>query len=50
MKPMVDFMAKELGHPLLQASGAGSVAFASSVSGFVSLKSMSVHGARKVVV
>ncbi|XP_052186740.1 tropinone reductase homolog At5g06060-like [Diospyros lotus] len=37
----------QLAHPLLKASGAGSVVFTSSVSGFVSLKSMSVHGATK---
>ncbi|KAI4322110.1 hypothetical protein L6164_021830 [Bauhinia variegata] len=34
-------------HPLLKASGVGSVVFISSVSGFVSLKSMSVQGATK---
>ncbi|KAI6686875.1 hypothetical protein NL676_032788 [Syzygium grande] len=37
----------QLAHPLLKASGLGSVVFTSSVSGFVSLKSMSVHGATK---
>lgn len=37
----------QLAHPLLKASGAGSVVFTSSVSGFVSLKNMSVHGASK---
>lgn len=37
----------QLAYPLLKASGAGSVVFTSSVSGFVSLKSMSVHGATK---
>ncbi|KAL7202401.1 hypothetical protein ACSBR1_033969 [Camellia fascicularis] len=37
----------QLAHPLLKTSGAGSVVFISSVSGFVSLKSMSVHGATK---
>ncbi|CAK9166299.1 unnamed protein product [Ilex paraguariensis] len=37
----------QLAYPLLKASGAGSVVFTSSVSGFVSLKSMSVQGATK---
>ncbi|KAI3423684.1 uncharacterized protein J3R85_010897 [Psidium guajava] len=37
----------QLAHPLLKASQLGSVVFTSSVSGFVSLKSMSVHGATK---
>ncbi|XP_011089795.1 tropinone reductase homolog At5g06060 [Sesamum indicum] len=37
----------QLAYPLLKASGAGSVVFTSSVSGFVSLKYMSVHGASK---
>nr|XP_016510681.1 PREDICTED: tropinone reductase homolog At2g29260, chloroplastic-like isoform X2 [Nicotiana tabacum] len=36
-----------LAYPLLKVSGAGSVVFTSSVSGFVSLKSMSVQGATK---
>lgn len=37
----------QLSYPLLKASGAGSVVFTSSVSGFVSLQSMSVQGATK---
>ncbi|GLT67007.1 hypothetical protein SLA2020_393430 [Shorea laevis] len=37
----------QLAYPLLKASGVGSVVFTSSVSGFVSLKSMSVQGATK---
>ncbi|CAA3025396.1 Hypothetical predicted protein [Olea europaea subsp. europaea] len=37
----------QLSYPLLRASGAGSIVFTSSVSGFVSLKSMSVHAATK---
>ncbi|XP_059660800.1 tropinone reductase homolog At2g29260, chloroplastic-like [Cornus florida] len=37
----------QLAYPFLKASGAGSVVFTSSVSGFVSLKSMSVQGATK---
>lgn len=37
----------QLAYPLLKASGAGHVVFTSSVSGFVSLKNMSVHGASK---
>lgn len=37
----------QLAYPLLKASGVGSVVFVSSVSGFVSLKSMSVQGATK---
>ncbi|XP_071916620.1 tropinone reductase homolog At5g06060-like isoform X1 [Coffea arabica] len=37
----------QLAYPLLKASGSGSVVFTSSVSGFVSLKSMSVQGATK---
>ncbi|KAL8525672.1 hypothetical protein ACS0TY_015060 [Phlomoides rotata] len=37
----------QLAYPLLKASGAGNVVFTSSVSGFVSLKNMSVHGASK---
>lgn len=37
----------QLAHPLLKASGVGSVVFTSSVSGFVSLKFMSVQGATK---
>lgn len=41
------FHMSQLAYPLLKASGTGSVVFTSSVSGFVSLKSMSVHGATK---
>lgn len=41
------FHLSQLAHPLLKSSGEGSVVFTSSVSGFVSLKSMSVHGATK---
>lgn len=41
------FHLSQLGHPLLKASGCGSVVFVSSVSGFVSLKSMSLQGATK---
>lgn len=37
----------QLAYPLLKTSGAGSVVFVSSVSGFVGLKSMSVQGATK---
>ncbi|CAN4101784.1 unnamed protein product [Withania somnifera] len=37
----------QLSYHLLKASGTGSVVFTSSVSGFVSLKSMSVQGATK---
>ncbi|KAL2488957.1 Tropinone reductase-like protein [Forsythia ovata] len=37
----------QLSYPLLRASGAGSVVFTSSVSGFLSLKYMSVHAATK---
>ncbi|XP_031121304.1 tropinone reductase homolog At5g06060-like [Ipomoea triloba] len=37
----------QLAYPLLKASGAGCVVFTSSVSAFVSLKSMSVQGATK---
>ncbi|XP_047308283.1 tropinone reductase homolog At5g06060-like [Impatiens glandulifera] len=37
----------QLAYPLLKTSGAGTVVFTSSVSGFVSLKSMSVQGATK---
>lgn len=37
----------QLSHPLLKASGEGSVVFISSVSSFVSLKSMSLQGATK---
>lgn len=37
----------QLAYPLLKASGMGSVVFISSVSGFVSLKLMSVQGATK---
>ncbi|KAF2291725.1 hypothetical protein GH714_035340 [Hevea brasiliensis] len=41
------FHLSQLAYPLLKSSGEGSVVFTSSVSGFVSLKSMSVHGATK---
>lgn len=41
------FHLSQLAHPLLKSSGEGSVVFTSSVSGLVSLKSMSVHGATK---
>ncbi|XP_021720792.1 tropinone reductase homolog At5g06060-like [Chenopodium quinoa] len=41
------FHLSQLGHPLLKASGCGSVIFVSSVSGFVSLKSMALQGATK---
>lgn len=41
------FHVCQLAYHLLKSSGAGSVVFTSSVSGFVSLKSMSVHGATK---
>lgn len=41
------FHLSQLAYPLLKASGAGSVVFTSSVSGFVSLQSMSVPGATK---
>lgn len=37
----------QLSYPLLKASGEGSVVFTFSVSGFVSLKNMSVHGSTK---
>lgn len=37
----------QLAYPLLKTSGKGSVVFMSSVSSFVSLKSMSVQGATK---
>ncbi|XP_010557240.1 PREDICTED: tropinone reductase homolog At2g29260, chloroplastic [Tarenaya hassleriana] len=37
----------QLSYPLLRASGAGSVVFISSISGFVSLKNMSVQSATK---
>ncbi|KAL4332750.1 hypothetical protein GQ457_07G042100 [Hibiscus cannabinus] len=37
----------QLAYPLLKASGLGCVVFTSSVSGFVSLKSMSLQGATK---
>ncbi|KAJ1422031.1 Short-chain dehydrogenase/reductase SDR [Sesbania bispinosa] len=40
----------QLAYPLLKASGVGSVVFTSSVSGFVSLKSMSVQGATKAAI
>ncbi|CAN0854378.1 Tropinone reductase homolog At2g29260, chloroplastic [Linum grandiflorum] len=41
------FHLSQLAYPLLKASGQGSVVFTSSVTGFQSLKSMSVHGATK---
>lgn len=41
------FHLSQLAYPLLKESGAGSVVFTSSVSGFISLKSMSVQGATK---
>ncbi|XP_048504566.1 tropinone reductase homolog At5g06060 isoform X5 [Beta vulgaris subsp. vulgaris] len=41
------FHLSQLSHPLLQASCDGSIVFVSSVSGFVSLKSMSLQGATK---
>ena len=41
------FHLSQLAYPLLKASGCGSVVFMSSVSGFVSLKSMSAQGATK---
>ncbi|CAN1282646.1 Tropinone reductase homolog At2g29260, chloroplastic [Linum perenne] len=41
------FHLSQLSYPLLKASGQGSVVFTSSVTGFQSLKSMSVHGATK---
>lgn len=41
------FHMSQLAYPLLKASGVGSIVFMSSVSGFVSLKSMSVQGATK---
>ncbi|GMY11013.1 tropinone reductase homolog At5g06060-like [Fagus crenata] len=41
------FHISQLSYPLLKASGVGSIVFISSVSGFVSLKSMSVQGATK---
>ncbi|KAK4606603.1 hypothetical protein RGQ29_000724 [Quercus rubra] len=41
------FHISQLAYPLLKASGVGSIVFTSSVSGFVSLKSMSVQGATK---
>ncbi|KDP42205.1 hypothetical protein JCGZ_02935 [Jatropha curcas] len=41
------FHLSQLAYPLLKSSGEGSIVFTSSVSGFVSLKSMSVHGATK---
>ncbi|CAI9106849.1 OLC1v1006082C1 [Oldenlandia corymbosa var. corymbosa] len=40
----------QLAHPLLKASGSGSIVFTSSVSGFVSLKSMSLQGATKAAI
>ncbi|KAL6341620.1 hypothetical protein AAG906_032741 [Vitis piasezkii] len=41
------FHTSQLAYPLLKTSGSGSIVFVSSVSGFVSLKSMSVQGATK---
>lgn len=41
------FHLSQLAYPLLRASGEGSIVFMSSVSSFVSLKSMSVQGATK---
>lgn len=41
------FHLSQLSHPLLKASCGGSIVFVSSVSGFVSLKSMSLQGATK---
>ncbi|XP_074359513.1 tropinone reductase homolog At5g06060-like [Apium graveolens] len=41
------FHLSQLAYPLLKASKAGNIVFTSSVSGFVSLKSMSVQGATK---
>ncbi|KAI3507699.1 hypothetical protein L1887_22690 [Cichorium endivia] len=41
------FHISQLSHPLLKASKSGSIVFTSSVSGFVSLKSMTVQGATK---
>lgn len=41
------FHLSQLAHPLLKSSGQGSVVFISSVSGIVSLKSMSLQGATK---
>ncbi|KAL8144510.1 hypothetical protein V2J09_017542 [Rumex salicifolius] len=41
------FHLSQLAHPLLKSSGQGSVVFMSSVSGIVSLKSMSLQGATK---
>ncbi|KAK9279514.1 hypothetical protein L1049_013193 [Liquidambar formosana] len=38
----------QLGHPLLKASGAGSIVFNSSVAGVVSLSVGSIYGATKV--
>ncbi|KAI7984147.1 hypothetical protein LOK49_LG15G02045 [Camellia lanceoleosa] len=41
------FHIYQLAHPLLKALRVGSVVFTSSISSFVSLKSMSIHGATK---
>ncbi|XP_015575538.2 tropinone reductase homolog At5g06060-like isoform X1 [Ricinus communis] len=41
------FHLSQLAYPLLKLSGEGCLVFTSSISGFVSLKSMSVHGATK---
>ncbi|KAL0533639.1 hypothetical protein IC582_027680 [Cucumis melo] len=41
------FHLSQLAYPLLKSSGEGSIVFMSSVSSFVSLKSMSVQGATK---
>ncbi|KAL4610657.1 hypothetical protein ACB092_08G066100 [Castanea dentata] len=43
------FHISQLAYPPLKASGVGSIVFTSSVSGFVSLKSMSVQGATKAI-
>lgn len=37
----------QIAYPLLKSSGAGTVVFTSSVSGFVSLKNMSVQSSTK---
>ena len=41
------FHISQLAYPPLKASGMGSIVFTSSISGFVSLKPMSVQGATK---
>ncbi|RVW56710.1 Tropinone reductase-like, chloroplastic [Vitis vinifera] len=43
------FHTSQLAYPLLKTSGSGSIVFVSSVSGFVSLKSMSVQELPKVL-